>query len=94
MHRFNLWHKRKNSSISTGYNCSVYDCDLIRGDDDLPGTACLNHLETEKLNGEFDNEYCHKLSIEERHPCCYYDDGFEKKMFFNRKNNIKNIINL
>ena len=81
MHCCNLWHKRKNSSIPTGYNCSVYDCDLIRGDDDLPGTACLNHLETEKLNGEFDNEYCHKLSIEERHPCCYYDDGFEKRCF-------------
>ena len=60
-----------------GYDCG---CDNITVDIDLPGAPCLNHSITKELD-ELNSTYCHSLSIDEKHPCCFYDDGFEQKCF-------------
>ena len=69
----------KNIQAPEGFTLA-YDCDLITENDDLPGAPCLNHSETENLT-DFDKDYCHSLSIDEKHPCCYYDDGIDKRCF-------------
>ena len=70
-----------NETPIDGYNC---DCKGIVENDDLPGAPCLKHSQTiEKIkNGEeINSSYCHSLSRDDKHPCCYYDDGFEKRCF-------------
>ena len=71
----------ENISPPINYNNYTCDCTSVIVNDDLPGGPCLNHSKTKELNGDFDKEYCHKLSIDDKHPCCYYDDGKEKRCF-------------
>ena len=69
----------KNFTVPEGFVLD-YDCDLITENDDLPGAPCLNHSITENLT-DINETYCHNLSIDDKHPCCYYDDGIEKRCF-------------
>ena len=60
------------------YNC---ECNKVIEDDDLPGAPCLNHQEIVSSGDNISKEYCHSHSKDEKHPCCYYDDGNVKKCF-------------
>ena len=60
------------------YTCN---CDDVEENDDLPGSPCLNHTQTIKLGNNITKEYCHGLSKDEKHPCCYYNDGLQKRCF-------------
>ena len=64
--------------LHNNYTC---DCESVLVNNDLPGAPCLNESITKTLNGNFVAEYCHGLSRDEKHPCCYYDDGIEKRCF-------------
>ena len=57
------------------------DCDNIREDDDLPGAPCRNHAYTKDHPEEINKEYCHRQSIDDKHPCCYYHEGDVQKCF-------------
>ena len=64
-----------------GYSC---DCSGIVENEDLPGASCLKHKQTAEMikRGEdFNESYCHNLAKDKKHPCCYYDDGIEKRCF-------------
>ena len=63
---------------SDEYKCT---CENILENDDLPGAPCRNHAYTLEHPEEISKEYCHKQSIDDKHPCCYYDDGKVKKCF-------------
>ena len=65
-----------------GFQCDKEVCDTISFNQDLPGAPCLNHKEIKEMDSEdITEEFCHKHSIDETHPCCYYDDGVNKKCF-------------
>ena len=70
---------KSNNSIE-GYECESNDDILVN--EDLPGSPCLNHKEIKNTPEEnITEEFCHEHSVDEKHPCCYYDDGLIKKCF-------------
>ena len=71
--------KNKSFTVPEGFQLD-YDCDLITENDDLPGAPCLNHSGSE-LRTDLNETICHDLSIDEKHPCCFYDDGIQKRCF-------------
>ena len=71
----------KNGTNETTFDNYECQCDNIVEDDDLPGAPCLNHQETIKLGQNITKDYCHEHSRDDKHPCCYYDDGNIKKCF-------------
>ena len=63
-----------------GFQCESTDYILVN--EDLPGSPCLNHKEIKKKSPEnITKEFCHEHSTDAKHPCCYYDDGVNKKCF-------------
>ena len=69
----------ENNTID-GFECESYSDILVNKD--LPGSPCLNHKEIKNKDpDEITREYCHEHSVDEKHPCCYYDDGINKKCF-------------
>ena len=68
----------ENEENNTFYKCQ---CDGIEGDNDLIGAKCSNDTEIEELGDEIDADICHEYSLDEKHPCCLYDDGYEKRCF-------------
>ena len=69
----------KNQTIP-GFECE--SSDFIVVNEDLPGAPCLNHKEIKKKDPEeITKEYCHEHSTDAKHPCCYFDDGINKKCF-------------
>ena len=60
------------------YECQ---CDNVVEEDDLPGAPCLNHQEIIERGQNISKEYCHKNAKDEKHPCCFYNDGNIKKCF-------------
>ena len=63
-----------------GFECESFDDILVNKD--LPGSPCLNHKDiknTAPIN--ITKEFCHRHSVDEKHPCCYYDDGINKRCF-------------
>ena len=61
------------------YNCN---CDNIEEDDDLPGAPCRGHEEIVKTDPDnITDLFCHSHSKDDKHPCCYYDDGNIKTCF-------------
>ena len=70
-------------SISEAYN-KAFDCEnsIISANEDLPGAPCANNEEIKKLSPEQLNDtFCKSHSKDEKHPCCYFDDGINKKCF-------------
>ena len=67
-----------NNKTIDGYTC---DCDHIIENEDLPGASCLKYKETIENSGNLSAKFCHSLAIDEKHPCCFYDDGIEKRCF-------------
>ena len=67
-----------NGNVPNNFTC---ECEKILEDDDLPGAPCRNHGYTRMHPEEISKEYCHHQSIDDRHPCCYYNDGNVKKCF-------------
>ena len=67
-----------NGTGPDGYTC---DCEDVHENDDLPGAPCYNHNLT--INGKVNitREYCHQNSLDQRHPCCYYEEGEMKTCF-------------
>ena len=66
----------------TGFNCDKDLCDRILVNPDLPGAPCVNHKEIKDMDSDdITAELCHSHSIDDTHPCCYYDDGINKKCF-------------
>ena len=61
-----------NETIPEDYEC---DCENIIENDDLPGAPCLNHSYIMNHSESLTKEYCHSQSIDNKHPCCFYDDG-------------------
>ena len=69
--------------INGNYSKEDYECncEFILENDDLPGAPCRNHSYVMEHTDNLTKEYCHKLSIDEKHPCCYYDNGNFKTCF-------------
>ena len=76
--------KKIHENIS-GYYCDEEVCNTILVNQNLPGAPCLNHRKIKQKQiddpDSISEEYCHSHSIDETHPCCYYDDGVNKKCF-------------
>ena len=69
-----------NNSKIAGFDCQSYDDIIVN--EDLPGSPCLNHKEIKNTPvDEITEEFCHSHSVDEKHPCCYYNDGVNKKCF-------------
>ena len=69
----------KNETIE-GFECETTDDIIVN--EDLPGAPCLNHTDIRKKDpDEIDAKFCHVHSIDDKHPCCYFDDGVNKKCF-------------
>ena len=63
-----------------GFECQNSDYVLLN--EDLPGAPCLNHREIKEMDPKnISKEFCQKYSTDAKHPCCYYDDGVNKKCF-------------
>ena len=65
-------------------NNKAFDCEnsIISANEDLPGAPCANNEEIKKLSPEQLNDtFCKSHSKDEKHPCCYFDDGINKKCF-------------
>ena len=74
----NYSNKTRNEIV--GFDCESNDDILVN--EDLPGAPCLNHKDIKNTSNENINEtFCHEHSVDEKHPCCYYDDGIVKKCF-------------
>ena len=71
-----------NENYPPEYECN---CEDIEENDDLPGSPCLNHTITITLGDNINSSYCHSLSKDEKHPCCFYDDGVNKRCFSSGK---------
>ena len=72
-------YQNSNNSIK-GFICESNDDILVN--EDLPGSPCLNHKDIKNTPIEnITEEFCHSHSVDEKHPCCYYDDGIAKKFF-------------
>ena len=64
----------------SGFECE--DSDYVILNEDLPGAPCLNHREIKNKDlVNITKEFCHEHSLDAKHPCCYYDDGVNKKCF-------------
>ncbi len=60
------------------YTCS---CSGLKENNDLPGSKCKDHEQIDTtVEDDITEEKCHSLSID-KYPCCYYDDGINKKCF-------------
>ena len=69
----------KNETID-GFDCE--DGSDIVPNEDLPGAPCLNHKDIRGTPVEqITEEFCHSHSVDEKHPCCYFNDGINKKCF-------------
>ena len=69
-----------NNENIDGFNC---DTSSIPTDSDLPGAPCKDNEEIKKVQeaGNLNETYCHEHSVDEKHPCCYFDDGVNQRCF-------------
>ena len=72
--------KKSNDTDPKGYECSQCS-DTLETDYDLPGAPCGDQKYIEENNEDLNKTYCHQNSIDEKHPCCFYDDGNFKGCF-------------
>ena len=72
-----LFAKTEDPNI-TEYNC---DCKDIPENEDLPGAGCLDHTFILENSEKISKGFCHDNSKDDKHPCCYYDDGDFKMCF-------------
>ena len=68
----------------TVYNNTAFECEnsIISPNEDLPGAPCSNNEEIKNASPDrIDFDFCKNHTKDEKHPCCYFDDGINKKCF-------------
>ena len=77
--KYNCLLQIKNETIE-GFECGNSDDILVN--EDLPGSPCLNHKDIKNKDpDEINAKFCKAHSIDDKHPCCFFDDGVNKKCF-------------
>ena len=68
----------ENEKNNISYNCNCIEISEDNEDKDLIGAKCEKY---EEIGDEIDVHICYNHSKDDNHPCCLYDDGYEKRCF-------------